>query len=115
MGQSPVLQFRVPQDYIDKLRDEARDRGTTVTAVMWERLGLYEPGTVGRPQAATPSQEAPSVPSSMQAEGGPTAPSVRHEAGVPAKQAPASCPHPKDRLRNVAVGKRCLDCSTYLR
>lgn len=77
------ISFRAPANLARQLRDEAKERGATLTAVIVERLGGEEKaaGDDVRPLQASE---------------------------------PPGCPHPKDRIRNIARGKLCLDCHTEL-
>lgn len=109
-GTKDWFSFRAPPNLARELREEAKHRGSTLTAVIVERLEGAS-GTTVSGQVAP--EASPEVHVFVQEDGtveGPVAPSgstvvVHHDP----------CTHPKDRRRQVTRGTICLNCRSIRR
>ena len=99
------LSVRIPSALALEIRAEAKERGTTITKVVEERLMA--------------SSDTPEIPVEvLEAMAHRDAARLAEGGGLPVKvvvEDVTDCRHPKDRQRVVAGGKRCLSCGATRR
>lgn len=109
-GTKDWFSFRAPPNLARELREEAKHRGSTLTAVIVERLEGASGTTVS-------GQVAPEAsPEDVQDAEGMVSDERSEQPRVTVHETPSvSCTHPKDRRRQVTRGTICLNCRSIRR
>lgn len=117
-GTKDWFSFRAPPNLARELREEAKHRGSTLTAVIVERLEGASGTTVSGQVAPEAPPEDAQVPGPDAAIDEVLAKQASQRADNTMRVANkmlGECTHPKDRRRQVTRGTICLNCRSIRR